>query len=163
MGQRALPLREVAFQSDELSFKLPWQDTTLTVKMKLAGDEMKGQITTLEGDAIPVSAKRTVGAASAATASASGKWKLTATTASGREMKVDLELRQDGSRWSGTVTTQNGDVVSVADVIVDGPQVSFRVPTDNGAYAIKLAQAGDGLKGTYTSPDGASGNVTATR
>ena len=163
MGPRSVQLRDVAFQSDELSFKMPWQDATLTAKMKLAGDELKGQITTPEGDAIAVSAKRTEGAVSSAPASASGKWKLTAITASGREMKVDLELKQDGSRWSGTVTTPDGDVVPVADVVVDGAQVSFKVPTGNGAYAIKLAQAGDGLKGTYTSPDGASGNVIASR
>lgn len=160
--QRAIPLNNVAFTSDELSFKMPWQETTLTVKMKLTGDQMQGQIVTSEGDSIPVSAKR-MDAAAQPSASAAGKWKMVGVSASGRETKVELDLKQEGDRWSGLLTTQNGDAVPVTDLVVDGATLSFKVPADSGAFVIKLAQSGEGFKGTFTTPDGATGNVTATR
>lgn len=162
MGQRSVPLSNVAFLADELTFKMPWQETTLTVKMKLDGDEMKGQVVTAEGDSVPVSAKRMDSTPSAA-ASAAGKWKMVGVSASGRETKVDLDLKQDGDRWSGLLTTQNGDSVPVTDLVVDGVTLSFKVPADSGSFVIKLTQSGESFKGTFITPDGATGNVTATR
>lgn len=158
--ERTIPMRDVQFQNDELQFKLPWGETLLTIRMKLAGEELKGTFTDLEGNTGPVTARRAP--APAATGPA-GKWKVIAITGSGREMKLELELKQDGAAWAGTLVTEDGNAVPLADVAVDDASVAFKIPTDQGTYIIKLARDGNALKGTYASPNGTTGPITAAR
>lgn len=160
-GDREIPMQQVSFTDDELSFKLPWGDLNLTIKAKLSGEELKGTFTTESGDVGPLVAKRV--AETAAANDASGKWRLTAVTGSGNEMKVDVELKQEAGKWAGSLVTQDGMMIPLAEIVVDGPQVSFKVPTDQGSYVLKLVAEGAGMKGSYTSPDGNTGKLTASR
>jgi hypothetical protein len=161
-GQNTIAMQNVQLQGEELSFKLPWDYMVLTLKLRLAGDEMKGTFATAEGDAGPVVAKR-IGAPAAAGAGPAGRWKVTVVTDSGREMKVDVELKEDAGKWTGTITTPDGMSLPLAEVVASAQAVSFKIPTDQGSFVIKMAAEGSGMKGTYTTPDGVSGNLTAAR
>ena len=160
-GDREIPMQQVSFAGEELSFKLPWGELNLTIKAKLSGDELKGTFSTDSGDSGTLVAKRVVEAAAAT--GAAGKWKLTAVRENGNEMKVDLELKAEAGKWSGSIVTPDGMAIPIAEVVVDGPQVSFKIPTDQGSFVLKLVAEGPGMKGTYTTPDGNSGALSASR
>jgi len=162
-GQQTITMQNVQLVGEELSFKLPWDYMVLTLKMRLSGDEMKGTFATPEGDGGPVTARR-IGAAPAASAGGvAGRWKVTATTGGGREMKIDIDLKQDGGKWTGSLITPDGMTLGLTEIAATAQDVSFKIPTEQGSFVIKLALEGAGMKGTYTSPDGATGPLTATR
>lgn len=161
LGTQTIPLNKVKFESEELSFEMPWQNMMLTFKLKLSGDELKGNVFTDSGDSIPATGKRASDAA-AATGDLAGKWKFVATTEDGRDRRFELELKQTGTTWAGTLANDGGSI-PLSSVTVDGAQVSFKLETGDGDYTVKLAQAGAELKGTFAAPNGGSGTVKATR
>lgn len=159
-GQQTITMREVQMQGEELIFKLPWDTMMLTIKLRVSGDEMKGTFTTGEGDSGPVTAKR---AGAAAAAGVGGRWKVTAVTGGGREMKFEIELKEDAGKWTGTLITPDGMTLGLTEVAASGQEVSFKIPTEQGTFNIKLSAEGAGMKGAYTTPDGQTGALTATR
>lgn len=161
--ERSVPMQNVQVSGDDLSFRIPYGDLILTIKLRLAGDELKGTFTTQDGDSGPVVAKRTSAPAAAAGTSLAGRWKVTASTDSGREMKVDVELKDDAGKWTGSIITPDGMSMPLADVVASASEVSFKIPTDQGAFVIKMALDGAAMKGTYTTPDGVTGKLTAAR
>ncbi len=164
-GQQTIAMQNLQLQGEELTFKLPWDYLMLTLKLRLAGDEMKGTFMTADGDGGPVVAKR-IGAAPAASGGAAGvagKWKVTAITDSGREMKIDIDLKEEAGKWSGSLITPDGMTIALTEIAATAQDVAFKIPTEMGAFLIKLALDGEGMKGTYTSPDGNSGKLLASR
>lgn len=159
-GQQTIPMREVQVQGEELIFKLPWDGMVLTLKLRISGDEMKGTFMTAEGDSGPVTARR---AGAAAAAGLGGRWKVTAVTGSGREMKLEIDLKEDAGKWTGTLITPDGMTLPLTEVAASGQDVSFKIPTEQGTFIIKLSADGAGMKGAYTTPDGQTGPLTATR
>lgn len=162
-GQYAIPMRDVQLQGEELVFKLPWEGMTLTIKLRASGDELKGTFTTPEGDSGPITAKRTGGAPAAAGESVAGRWKVTAVTGGGREMKIDLELKEAEGKWTGNLVTPDGMMLPLSEIAAAGREVSFKIPTDQGSFLIKMALEGGSMTGSYTTPDGTTGKITATR
>jgi hypothetical protein len=156
-GERKIPLMDAKLDGDTLTVKLMWGDIPLTIKTTVTGDTMKGSYTSDAGDTGPLEAQRE------AAASVAGKWKLTATTPNGNEVKADLEFKEEAGKWSGTVVTQEGAAIPLADVQVAGDKLSFKVPTDNGAFALEFTVSGASMRGTAKTPDGATMNVSAAR
>jgi hypothetical protein len=99
----------------------------------------------------------------AAAADLTGKWNVTATAPGGdREYKMELELRNEGGKLAGTMTSTQGSI-ALEQVVLEGDQLSYTIPTGSGGYKIKFTVAADALNGSYTSPDGTTGKAVATR
>ena len=90
-----------------------------------------------------------------------GKWKITAEMPDGKFSRVDLDLRDEGGKLSGTVS---GDekTIPLQNVRFDGHELTFKLTTDEGTYGVKLAFEA-ALKGTVTTPFGETGQAFATR
>jgi hypothetical protein len=159
-GDRKIPLSGVQVDGDTLTVKLMWGDIPLTIKMTVAGNAMKGNYSADSGETGPIEAQRDAAAAATGVA---GKWKMTATTPNGNEIKADLEFKEDAGKWSGNLITNEGMALPLADVQVAGDKLSFKIVTDNGAFALEFTVAGSSMKGTARTPDGATVNVSAAR
>lgn len=159
-GERKVPVSKLQRQGDQISFQIPYNDITVTIKLTLQGDTLKGNWSVESGETGPVTAQR---AAAAASASPAGKWQVTATTSDGNPMKVGLEIKEDAGKISGTLTTPDGNALPIAEAKLEGAVFSFKLPTENGAFTLKLTIDGNSAKGTYQTPDGATGPLTATR
>lgn len=160
-----MPLQEVAFNSGELTFKLEIGSGPIPFKLKVDGDTMKGTLTTPDGATGAVTGKRDGAAAPAAAApavSATGKWKIESKDAEGNTMRVTIELQQDGEKLTGQLTTENGDVAPIAEGRISGSDFSFKIQAD-GEFVVKGTVSGEGVKGTYTTPNGSKGTFTGTK
>jgi hypothetical protein len=146
MGNRTVPVDKVAFAESQLSFRLVFEGTAVTVKAKLEGDKLTGAWTAEGGETGPVVAVRM---AEAATSFYAGKWKLTATRPEGEPVKAELELKEEGGKWLGTIITRDGQSVP-ASVSLEGGNVTVTVD----AYTLTLARDGEGMKGTAAGPNG---------
>ena len=156
-GENKIPVSKFLRQGDQISFQIPYRDITVSIKLTLQGDRLKGNWTVESGETGSVNGER------AATSPVSGKWTLTATMQDGNQMKVTLEVKDEGGKLSGTLTTQDGNSLPIAEGKLESNVLAFKVPTDNGAFTLKLTFEGESGKGTYQTPDGASGPLTANR
>jgi len=100
--------------------------------------------------------------ASVLAAEVSGTWNVTAVSPSGLEYKLYLTLKQEDGKWTGTMSSERG-AVPLQDVRVAGDNITYKLVVGEASYEIKLTAADGALKGTYTGPDGASGQVKAVR
>jgi hypothetical protein len=98
----------------------------------------------------------------AAAADVVGKWDVIAKTASGREYKLELNLARSEGKLSGTISSDRG-TASIEDAQLNGDELTYKVAVNEGTYQLKLTVAGDSMKGTFTSPDGSTGSLAATR
>lgn len=57
-NQRDLPMEQIKVDGDNITFKLPWGEMKLTIKMKLEGGELKGTFENESGDSGPLTAKK---------------------------------------------------------------------------------------------------------
>lgn len=154
VGSQNLPLEKVAFAADQISFRLMWGETGITIKAKLDGDKLAGTWTADSGDTGPVVAGRIGEAASAApTSFYAGKWKLTAARPEREPIKVDLELKEEAGKWSGNIVTPDGQVVPAA-ITMEGGNLTITIDAGSAVYTLKLARDGEGMKGTAGGPDG---------
>jgi hypothetical protein len=156
-GERRIPMSKLQRQGDQITFQIPYNDITVTIKLTLQADKLKGSWSVESGETGPVNAER------AASSPVAGKWNLTATMQDGNQMKVTLEIKDEGGRLSGSLTTQDGNSLPISEAKLEGKVLSFKLSTDNGAFALKLTFEGETGKGTYLTPDGASGPLTANR
>jgi hypothetical protein len=120
---------------------------------------MKGTSTGSDGTAWQITAARP---AAAPAGSIAGKWKLNGKRAGGGEDNVELELTHDGGKLTGTILAE-GARLPIQDVKLEGQELSFRLPTPQGDYTLKLTVGENSMKGTYSSGDGKPGELTATR
>jgi hypothetical protein len=151
-------LTDAKLEGNDLSFKL-MVESGYTVKLALSGDSMKGTSTGSDGTVWQVSAARP---AATPAGSITGKWKLTGKRADGGEDNVDLELKDDGGKLTGAILT--GDMsLPLQDVKLEGKELSFRLPTPQGEYTLKLTVGENSMKGTYSRGDTKPGELTATR
>ncbi len=154
VGSQNLPLEKVAFAADQISFRLMWGETGVNIKAKLDGDKLAGAWTADSGDTGPVVGARIAEAASAAPASFfAGKWKLTAARPEREPIKVDLELKEEAGKWSGSIVTPDGQVVPAA-VALEAGNLTITVDAGSAVYTLKLARDGEGMKGSAGGPDG---------
>jgi hypothetical protein len=100
--------------------------------------------------------------AAAVAADVSGTWNVTAVSSEGREYKLELTLKQEDGKWTGTMSSERG-AVPLQKVQVAGDSVNYVLAVGEASYEIKLTAADGVLKGTYTRADGVSGQVKAVR
>ena len=96
-------------------------------------------------------------------ADVAGKWKVAAKTQSGRDIAATLILKSAEGALSGSLITDQGDEVPLAEVKLSEKDLSFKVPTDEGAFVVAVTVEEDTMKGTYKTPAGDSNEVSATR
>ena len=152
-------LTDVKLEGGNLSFKLSVDGADYTVKLALSGDSMKGTSTGSDGAVWQITAARP---AAAPAGSIAGKWKLTGKRAGGGEDNVELELMDDGGKLTGAILT-DGTKLPIQDVKLEGRELSFRLPTPEGEYRLKLTVSENSMKGSYSRGDEKPGEVTATR
>ena len=151
-------IQEGTIEGSELSFKLA-VDGGYTVKLRLAGDELKGTSTESDGTVWQVAAARPV---ALEPASIAGRWKLNAKRPEGRESNVEIEIKEDAGKLSAAILA--GDMsIPLEDVKLEGNELSFKRVTANGTYGVKMTVGKNSMKGTYSAPGDESGPVTATR
>jgi len=151
-------LTDVKLEGNDLNFKITVEGV-YTVKLALSGDSMKGTSTGSDGVAWQITAARPAAAPASALA---GKWKLNGKRAGGGEDNVELELMDDGGKLTGAILAE-GTKLPIQDVKLEGKELSFRLPTPQGDYTLKLTVGENSMKGTYWSGDNKPGEVTATR
>jgi hypothetical protein len=160
-ADRNIPIREPKLEGDDFSFKMPWGDMTLTIKVKVNGNKLAGTFTTDSGDSGPVTAER-VAAAAAAGDGVTGKWKLVALRANGSEMRVELEIKEAAGKLSAVLSSDAG-AMPADEVQFAGNTLTLKLSSNNGPIQIKLEKSGESLKGNYTTPEGSTGVITGSR
>jgi hypothetical protein len=161
-----IPLEDVEFKDNILTYKLDYGGTPVTVKMTLDGDKLKGNYTTDGGDSGPIEAERVVEKAAAASGASpiAGDWKVSTTGPDGSPIKLVLTLKQADGKWEGQIVIeQYGMTVPLTDIKVDGASLTCNLPTDNGTYAFEAKVADEKLDGTSTAPDGTKNKMSGTR
>lgn len=162
-GEGGVPLTEVEFKDNTLTCRLTYHDTPVKLSLKLDGDKLSGVFATDTGETGPVEAVREKPAAAAAPAPA-GLWKLVTSGEDGSEIKLEVTLKLDGGKWIGRMTIAEFNMdVALAEVQVNGSDVSFQVPTDNGTYKVVAKVTGDKFEGTSEDPGGTKAKVSGTR
>jgi len=91
-----------------------------------------------------------------------GKWELRGTSASGEEARVQLVLTESDGKHSGTLLVE-GESVPVQGLTVAGEEVTFKIPTDEATYTVKVTLKNDAAEGTYSVSDGRTGKVSGKR
>ncbi len=154
-------LTDAKLEGNNLSFKLMVDGADYSVKLALSGDSMKGTSTGSDGSVWQITAAKPAAAAASA-GGITGKWKLNGKRADGTEDNVELELADDGGKLTGAILAQ-GTKFPIQDAKLEGKQLSFRLPTPEGEYTLKLTIGENSMKGTYSSGDSKPGELTATR
>ena len=98
----------------------------------------------------------------ASAADVAGKWDFTAQAPNGREYKLELALKQDGGKLTGTMTSPQG-TIDIQDAKLEGNDLTYKVQAGEALVAIKLTVSGDSMKGNFSMPDGTTGPVTVAR
>ena len=154
-----IPLRNVAFKADTLTCVLTYQDTDVTLTMKLDGDRLRGRYEAEGGPTGPVEANRVPLPASAA-----GVWKLTTTGPDGDSIEVVVTLKQDAAAWSGRIQADSyGIDTPLSALKINAGAVAFEVETEAGTYAVTASVQGDKFSGTAVAPNGSRNPVTGSR
>ena len=94
-------------------------------------------------------------------ADVTGKWNATATVAEGQEHKLEMTFRNEGGKLTGALSSDEGGT-DLQDVQLQGDQLTFKIPA-RGGYDLKFTVKGDSMTGTFTSAQGRTGKVTASR
>jgi hypothetical protein len=158
-----IPLKSVRRDGDKVSFQFLYEDTPITINLAPDGDKLTGKWEASSGESAPVTCTRAVAAAAASSDTAiTGKWNVAATRPEGDTMRLTLEIKDEGGKLTGSLSSDQG-AIELAEMALNGSTLTFKVPSGGRAFAIKLEREGDGFKGTYTTPDGASGAVSLTR
>lgn len=154
LRDQKIPVSNIAFADDQLTFRLMWGETGVNLKAKLDGDKLAGNWVADSGDTGPIAAVRIAEAAAGSNAFYTGKWKLTVSRPDRDPIKVDLELKDEGGKWSGSIVTPDGMQVP-ATVAMDNGNLTITIDAGSAVYTLKLAKDGEGMKGTVAGPDGA--------
>jgi len=157
LGERKIPLDKFEQNGDKITMQMPYEDITLTIKLTLTGDTMKGEWSTSTGETGPVTATRQAGNP------ALGKWKIAASRSDGSEMRVELELKDDSGKIVATLTLPDGMSLPVSETKLENGSFTGKLVTDQGNYVLQLTLLALEGKGTYQSPDGSNGSLKATR
>lgn len=165
VAEGGVPLTDVEFKDNTLTCRLTYHDTPVKLSLKLDGDKMSGVFATDSGDTGPVEAVREkVAPAAAAAATPAGLWKLVTNGEDGTEIKLEVTLKLEGGKWTGRMTIAEFNMdVALAEVQVNGSDVSFQVPTDNGTYKVAAKVTGDKFEGTSEDPGGTKAKISGTR
>jgi hypothetical protein len=91
-----------------------------------------------------------------------GKWNVVAPSSDGGALRVQLIIQRTGDTYSGVIVADDGEA-PVRDIQLRGPNLAFKIDTDDAAYEIAASVDGDSMKGTYSVNRQAGGHFTAKR
>lgn len=155
----SLPITEGKVDGNAVSFKIFVGGGEIAVSGSVSGDTVTGAYTLPTGEKGRFTGKRS----GSSSASLAGKWNVVARDAEGNEMRTTLELKVDGSRLTGVITTESGDSAPLIDGKVEDGAFSFRIYVGDGNIEVKGRAENGRLTGEYTTPNGSKGTYTATR
>jgi hypothetical protein len=89
-----------------------------------------------------------------------GTWDLTAQS-EGKDVKVQLVLRDDGGKLAGSISSEQGSM-DLEEVKVAGDQLTYKIPY-HGGITMALKASGNSMAGTFTTAEGVSGTIEAMR
>ena len=95
-------------------------------------------------------------------AEVAGKWEIRAQSSNGQNHAAVLEVREDWGNWNAVMIVEENKI-PLKGVAVDGDNLTFEVPTEEGIYTVKAVVKGDQLEGTFTSTDGSKGTLKGKR
>jgi hypothetical protein len=153
-------LRNVSFTNGVLVCSLPYEDTDVTLTLKLQGDDiLKGTYEAAAGPTGPVEAIRLKQASAVG-----GAWKIKTVGPEGEPLDAQITLDQKSGAWGGKINVDAYYLdLPLEDVKVEGETVEMRVSTEVGVYAVNAKLNGDKLEGTVMNPDGVKNPLTGTR
>ena len=152
-----LPLSAGKVSADAVSFRIFIGDGDIDVTGKIAGDTVAGEYTMPGGEKGRFTAKR------AGAASLSGKWNVVAKDAEGNEIRSMLDLKVEGDRLTGAISTESGDSAPLLEGKVQGDSFSFKIYVGDGNIEVKGRQESGRLVGEFVTPNGSKGTYVATR
>lgn len=152
-----LPISGGKVNGSAFEFKIFVGDGDVAVSGKVAGDVVSGEYKIPTGEAGKFSGKRV------ATASLAGRWSVVARDAEGNQIRSTLDLKVEGDRLSGTITTDSGDSAPLVDGKVEGDSFSFKIYVGDGNIEVKGRLENGKVAGEYVTPNGSKGTYTATR
>lgn len=155
----SLPITEGKVDGNAVSFKIFVGGGEIAVSGSVSGDTVTGAYTLPTGEKGKFTGKRSGGSS----ASLAGKWNVVARDAEGNEMRTTLELKVDGGRLTGVITTESGDSAPLVDGRVEDGSFSFRIYVGDGNIEVKGRAENGRLTGEYTTPNGSKGTYVATR
>lgn len=155
-----MPLANVAYANGELRFDLMLDMGAIPFRLKIDGDKVTGTLTAPDGSTGSVTGQRE---ASAASASAAGKWEISATDPDGTVRRATLDVKQDGEKLTGQIAMDSGDTLPISAGKVSADAMSFRIPIGDGDIVVTGRISGDTVTGEYTIPTGEKGKFTARR
>ncbi len=155
-----MPIANVVYASGELRFDLMLDMGAIPFRLKIDGDKLSGTLTAPDGSTGSVTGQRETPAASGGVA---GKWEISATDPDGTARRATFVLKEDGERITGTVMTENGDVLPAAGGKVNGNAFEFKVSIGEGDVVITGKVAGDTVSGEYRIPTGEAGKFSGKR
>ncbi len=95
-------------------------------------------------------------------AEVAGKWEIKAESSDGRKHAVILEVREDWGTWNAVIIADD-EKIPLKGVAVDGDNLTFQVPSEDGTYTVKAVVKGDTMEGTFTLGGGAKGTLKGKR
>ena len=95
-------------------------------------------------------------------AEVAGKWEIRAESSDGQKHVALLEIREDGGTWNGVILADD-EKIPLKGVAVDGDNLTFQVPTEEGTYTVKAVVRGDQLEGTFNTTGGGKGTLKGKR
>lgn len=98
----------------------------------------------------------------AVAAEVAGKWEIKAETSDGEKHAVLLEIREDWGTWNAVIIADD-EKIQLKGVAVDGDNLTFQVPSEDGTYTVKAVVKGDQLEGTFTLSGGGKGTLKGKR
>lgn len=91
-----------------------------------------------------------------------GAWKLVSTLG-GQTNTYRIDLKQEDGKYSGTLTTAEGDAVPLTKISFVGNTMKFTVAAPEGDYDTESKVEGRTMKGTFSAPNGEKGKFEATK
>ena len=95
-------------------------------------------------------------------AEVAGKWEIEAESNDGQHHAALLEVREDWGTWNA-VLIANDNKIPLKGVTVDGDNLTFQVPSEEGTYTVKAVVKGDRLEGTFATSTGGKGTLSGKR
>jgi hypothetical protein len=93
-----------------------------------------------------------------------GTWKMTADGPDGNIYKFDLVIKSDGGKLSGTAGNAELGSIPLKDVQFKEAQLTFQLfYAPAGDINFKMKMTGNNLKGTFTTQEGDTGDISGTR
>lgn len=153
------PIAAGRLSGDAMTLRISIGEGEVHIAGKVSGDTVSGEYTIPSGEKGKFTARRAGGGP----ASIAGRWNVVARDAEGNEIRSVLDLKVEGSRLTGSITTESGDTAPLVDGKVEGGSFSFRIYVGDGNIEVKGRAENGRLTGEYTTPNGSRGTYIATR